>query len=120
MPRRPSASAELVATPAPHIVEAAAVYSLAAAAKALGLRKNSLPREIRAGRLQVSRRCGRYFIVGKWLLEWLERGKVRRKQPVETNGHVEDVNTTTDAPVWQMARRSPNFLPWHYISKEHL
>jgi hypothetical protein len=63
-----------------HRIEATAVYTLATATAALGLPKSSLSREIRQGRLRVSKRAGRYFILGSWLLEWLEGGERKRKE----------------------------------------
>jgi hypothetical protein len=60
-----------------------AAYTLAQAQELLGLKKNSLPREVRLGRLRVAKRSGRYFVLGSWLLAWLEAGEVmpRRAQP---------------------------------------
>jgi hypothetical protein len=52
------------------------VYDLQSVRAALGLPKSTLPREIRLGRLRVSKRAGRYFILGEWLMEWLRDGEV--------------------------------------------
>jgi hypothetical protein len=65
-----------------HVIEPHGVYSLAAAREALGLKKDTLAREVRLGRLRVSKRAGRYYLLGRWLLQWLEGGEVRRRQPV--------------------------------------
>jgi hypothetical protein len=54
------------------------VYTLKAATELLGVRENTLPREIRLRRLRASRRGGRYYILGSWLLQWLEAGEIRR------------------------------------------
>jgi hypothetical protein len=54
------------------------VFSLPQAGSALGLRKTTLRREAREGRLRVSKRGGRYFTTGAWLREWLESGEVVR------------------------------------------
>jgi hypothetical protein len=54
------------------------VYNLKAATELLGVRENTLPREIRLRRLRASKRGGRYFILGVWLLQWLESGEIRR------------------------------------------
>jgi hypothetical protein len=54
------------------------VYNLKAATELLGVRQNTLPREIRLRRLRASKRGGRYFILGSWLLQWLEAGEIRR------------------------------------------
>jgi hypothetical protein len=60
-------------------VEPTGVYALAAAGAMLGLPRSCLPREVRLGRLRVSKRAGRYWVIGKWLLEWLEAGERRRR-----------------------------------------
>jgi hypothetical protein len=74
------------APPTPHVIAPNAVYTIAAATRALGLRKNSLPREIRAGRLRVSKRCGHYFVLGSWLLVWLGPGAFRSRPIHQVNG----------------------------------
>jgi hypothetical protein len=51
---------------------------VAAAAAALGLKPNTLPREIRLGRLEARRRAGRFYILGRWLVAWLEAGEAHR------------------------------------------
>jgi hypothetical protein len=63
----------------PHVIRADAVYTPATARDALGLSKTTLGREIRLGRLRHTKRAGRSFIMGSWLLEWLADGEVRRK-----------------------------------------
>jgi hypothetical protein len=67
--------------PVCHVVEINAVYSIEAAQVALGLRRTSLRREARAGRLRVSKRAGKYYILGTWLLEWLAVGEHRPTKP---------------------------------------
>jgi hypothetical protein len=64
---------------APHLIQPNAVYDLVAAREALGLSKTTLNRELRLGRLQVSRRAGKYYLLGEWLLAWLRAGQVRKK-----------------------------------------
>lgn len=39
-----------------------------------GLRESSLYREVREGRLRVSKRCGRYYVLGSDILDWLRSG----------------------------------------------
>jgi hypothetical protein len=70
------------ATGVQHVIHRHAVYSLETARAALGLAKATLKREIRIGRLRVARRAGKYFILGAWLLEWLETGEIPRKRAV--------------------------------------
>jgi hypothetical protein len=60
-----------------HVVEENAVYGLDSLRAALSLRRGTLPREIKLGRLRCSRRAGRVFILGSWVLQWLEAGAVR-------------------------------------------
>jgi hypothetical protein len=62
-----------------HVIRPGAVYSLAQATPALGLTNTTLGREVRLRRLRVSRRAGRYFITGAWLLEWIEAGELKEK-----------------------------------------
>ncbi len=73
---KPPATSTTLTDPA--VIHPTAVYSLADAARLLGLRKNCLPREVRLGRLRVSKRAGRYFVLGQWLLEWVAGGELRR------------------------------------------
>jgi hypothetical protein len=40
---------------------------------------NTLPREIRLGRLRAAKRGGRYFLLGEWLLAWLRDGEIRKR-----------------------------------------
>jgi hypothetical protein len=70
----------------PPILDTRAVFTRLQATALLGLKPSTLATEIRKGRLRVSRRAGRYFILGKWLLEWIERGETssrRRRKGVE-------------------------------------
>ena len=46
---------------------------------ALDLTTETLHREIRLGRLRVAEWSGRYYVLGSWLLEWLEKGEVQRR-----------------------------------------
>jgi hypothetical protein len=73
-PRPAAGDTAAARPPAPHVIDAAAVYTVASATAALGLRKECLPREMRMGRLQARKRGGRYWIVGEWLLAWLATG----------------------------------------------
>jgi hypothetical protein len=69
--------------PLPHVIDPNAVYNVEAAQRCLHLRKRTIALEHKAGRLRVAKRAGRYYLLGKWLLEWLEAGEHRpkRKQP---------------------------------------
>jgi hypothetical protein len=60
---------------------------LEAAARLLGLPPSCLPREARLGRLRTSRRAGKLWTTGAWLLSWIEAGetaRTRRKRPSAT------------------------------------
>jgi hypothetical protein len=49
--------------------------------QALKLRASSIRREVREGRLRVAKRCGRYYVLGAWLLEWVAAGELRPRVP---------------------------------------
>jgi hypothetical protein len=51
----------------------------------LGLPKTCLRREVRLGRLRVSRRSGRYWTTGRWVAEWIAAGEVKPKVRPEAN-----------------------------------
>ena len=53
------------------IVPPHAIFTVASLQATLGLKKGSLPREIRLKRLKAHKRCGRYFILGADVLAWL-------------------------------------------------
>jgi len=61
------------------VIDPNAIFSLETARQTLGLPENTLRREARLRRLRVSKRSGRIWITGRWLLEWLESGEVRTR-----------------------------------------
>jgi hypothetical protein len=63
----------------PVVIDSRGVYQPAWIQQALGLPRSTLRREIRLGRLAVVKRSGRYFILGRQLLDWLEAGEVTRR-----------------------------------------
>jgi hypothetical protein len=71
-----------------HTIEPNGLYAVRNAYRVLGLTKTTLRREIRAGRLRVAERGGRHFVLGRWLLEWLEGGEVTRYREVAADGLV--------------------------------
>jgi hypothetical protein len=73
------AVAEAPSTPKVPVIDPRAVFTIDQARNALGLTKACLPREVRLRRLRVAKRGGRYFILGSWLLEWIEAGEVPAK-----------------------------------------
>jgi hypothetical protein len=64
----------------PPVIDPRAVFTRLQATALLGLKPSTLATEIRKGRLRVSRRAGRYFILGRWLLEWIERGETSSRR----------------------------------------
>jgi hypothetical protein len=62
----------------PHTIDPNSVYTLEAARLALELTATTLKREVRLQQLRVSKRAGRYFLLGQWLLHRLRDGEVRR------------------------------------------
>jgi hypothetical protein len=75
---RSTAGKEILPVP---IIEPNAVFGLAEAQQALRLRRSTLSREVKLGRLQVSKRGGRYFILGSWLLDWIKAGRLDAPGP---------------------------------------
>jgi hypothetical protein len=80
MPRRNQAFAavEPATTPSVHAIDPNGVYFVDTFQAIFRLRKSSLRREIRENRLRVSKRCGRYYLLGEWILDWLRDGELRR------------------------------------------
>jgi hypothetical protein len=68
-------------TCAPVVIDRDTVYTLAQARAALGLRRDTLSGAIRRGELRVSRRAGRYWFLGAWLLEWIGGGELKCNRP---------------------------------------
>jgi hypothetical protein len=65
------------ATPA--VIDPNAVGSVAQWTAVLGVGETTLLREVRRGRLRASRRAGRYWITGEWLLAWIAGGETTRR-----------------------------------------
>jgi hypothetical protein len=74
------------AAPAVHVIDPHAVYGVDDAIGIFRLRKSTVRREIREGRLRVSKRAGRYYLLGKWLIEWIEGGELRRRSDQNGSG----------------------------------
>lgn len=62
--------------PPPPAVVPTAIYSYSQACRLLRLCRQTAAREVAAGRLRVSRRAGRYYLLGQWLLDWIAGGVV--------------------------------------------
>jgi hypothetical protein len=82
MPRSTRAAEPAVAPLSVHVAPGD-VFSAESFRRAFGLRQSSLRREVRAGRLKVHKRCGRYFILGENVLAWLKGGEVRPRAQAE-------------------------------------
>jgi hypothetical protein len=61
----------------PHVVHPAAVYTVDDLRRIFGLKASSVRREVRMKRLRIAKRCGRYYCLGQWLLEWFEDGELK-------------------------------------------
>jgi hypothetical protein len=64
-----------------------AVWSLDAFLEDFDVRRSTVRREVKYKRLRVSRRAGKYYLLGRWILEWLEAGEVKSRRSPERNGH---------------------------------
>jgi hypothetical protein len=71
------------------VIAPTAVYSIEQAQAALGLKRTTLAREIRLGRLRVARRGGKYLVLGKWLLQWIEAGELTREPTADPQANGE-------------------------------
>lgn len=68
----------------PIVINPNSVFTAAQARAALGLAKATIAREIRLGRLRVSKRAGRHFIKGEWLIEWIAAGEITPRRPEQS------------------------------------
>jgi hypothetical protein len=59
------------------IVNENSVFDLPGFVATFNLKKSSLRREIKMGRIKVYKRCGRYFLLGADVLLWLRGGQVK-------------------------------------------
>jgi len=79
MPRRkivpPLAAGE--PGPAVHVIDPNAVYFVENARRLLRLKESTIRREVRERRLRISKRAGRYYLLGEWLLEWIRAGELK-------------------------------------------
>jgi hypothetical protein len=69
---RPAAAAPVV-----HTIDARSLYFPDTLQAIFRLRKSTIRREWKAGRLRISKRAGRYYVLGEWILEWLRGGEIR-------------------------------------------
>jgi hypothetical protein len=87
----PRSQAPAAVPTAVHVIDPTGVYSVEDCIRIFRLRKSTIRRELREGRLRVSKRAGRYFLLGEWLLEWLRGGElVRRGAGTNGKNHAEN------------------------------
>jgi hypothetical protein len=76
-------------TPAIVAIPPNSIMSLERASAVLALPPSCLPREARLGRLRTSRRAGRLWTTGAWLLAWIASGETtcRRRAKAHVARH---------------------------------
>jgi hypothetical protein len=72
----------------PHVIHPNAVYFGELFQRLFRMTKSTLRREVREGRLRVSKRGGRYLLLGSWILAWIEAGEVQRRRGQAPPGEV--------------------------------
>jgi hypothetical protein len=65
--------------PAVPLIDPNHVFTRESLTATLGLCENTVGREVRKGRLRVSRSAGSYWILGKWVIDWIEGGELQRR-----------------------------------------
>ena len=63
--------------PAVPVIDPCAIYFTDTFQAIFRLRKSTIRREWKAGRLRLARRAGRHYLLGEWILEWLRSGECR-------------------------------------------
>lgn len=63
-------------TPAPRLIRPHAVYFADDLRRLLRFGRDTLARERAAGRLRVAERCGRLYVLGEWILQWIREGEI--------------------------------------------
>jgi hypothetical protein len=62
-------------------IDSGDIFTLDTLRRTLALKRHTLAREVRLRRLRFSKRAGKIYILGRWVLEWLEAGE--QKQELE-------------------------------------
>src|SRR5262249_51351141 len=74
------------AAPLVPVIDPHAVYFTDTLQRGFRLRKSTIRREGKEGRLRPAKRGGRYYLLGEWVLEWLRGGEVKRPSGAGRNG----------------------------------
>ena len=80
MRKRTPAPATPATAPAPDpvpVIDPHAVYFADTFQRIFRLRKSTIRREWKAGRLRLAKRAGRYYLLGEWVLQWLRAGELQ-------------------------------------------
>jgi hypothetical protein len=62
-----------------HIIDPNGIYFVDDARSLLRLRASTIRREVREGRLRIAKRAGRYYVLGAWLIQWIQEGELRHR-----------------------------------------
>jgi hypothetical protein len=81
--RTKATSPPAASPPSAHVIHPHAVYFSDTLRELFRLKRSTVRREVKEGRLRVARRAGRYYLLGEWILEWLRAGELAR---AGTNG----------------------------------
>lgn len=71
-----------------HHVRPTDLYTRAEVGEILGLTERAVGQEVQSGRLLCSKRCGRSYFLGEWLLEWVKAGVVLHRARAAKAGEV--------------------------------
>jgi hypothetical protein len=71
--------AAIADAPTVHRVDPTGVYFVDTFQRLFRLKTSSVRREVREGRLRIAKRCNRYYLLGTWILEWIEAGEVKKE-----------------------------------------
>src|SRR5262249_58981934 len=98
VPRRRNAKPDPEPPPAigvqPRVVDPHAVFSREEFQAYFRISRATVRNEVREGRLRVSKRAGRYWLLGARILAWLQEGEVVKSRSSERNGfHRPKANT---------------------------
>jgi hypothetical protein len=73
------------------VINPRSVFTIKTLTATLSLKAGTVPRELRLRRLRFSKRAGRVFILGEWVLAWLASGEDRRPAAAVSGAPPRDV-----------------------------